>query len=108
MSSPTLKEVILKQHRKADGSYAVKIRLTHNRAVKYLPTNETARPGDYDKDLNITSRAMLKRLLDVMDEIDEIIGKKNSTDTINASTIRKGIIPLKTRSIGIRDVPDTT
>lgn len=78
MSSPTLKEVILKQHRKADGSYAVKIRLTHNRAVKYLPTNETARPGDYDKDLNITSRAMLKRLLDEMDEIDEIIGKKNT------------------------------
>lgn len=76
-SAPTLKEVILPQHKKNDGSYPVKIRLTHNRGVKYLPTTEIARTGDYDKDLKITSRAMMRRLIDVMDDIEIIINKKN-------------------------------
>ena len=78
MSVPSLKEVILSQHRKADGSYAVKIRLTHNREVKYLPTMEVAKIGDYDKTLKITSRSMMRRLLDLMDEMEEIIKKKNT------------------------------
>lgn len=78
MSAYTLKEVILSQHKRADGSYAVKIRLTHNRGVKYLPTMEVAKVGDYDKNLRITSRSMMRRLLDLMDDMETIIKKKNT------------------------------
>ena len=77
MGTPTLKEVILPQHRRVDGSYSVKIRLTHNRGVKYLPTDEVVKIGEYDKELRVTSRAILRRLLDRMDEIDEAIKKIN-------------------------------
>ena len=105
MGTPTLKEVILPQHRRADGSYSVKIRLTHNRGVKYLPTMEVAKVGDYDKRLKITSRSILRRLLDQMDEIDAVIKKVNIfrlqsmdvhelADYINKELSRKEVFKL--------------
>jgi integrase len=34
----TFKAVVLRHHKKEDGTYNIKIRVTHNRAVRYLPT----------------------------------------------------------------------
>ncbi len=42
----TFKAEILKNKQKADGTYNVKIRMTHNREVKRLSTNIFVRPND--------------------------------------------------------------
>lgn len=79
MSIPTLKAIILPHHLKDDGRINAKIRLTHNRKVKYLATTEVLKKGDYDKKtFVITSNAVNKRLLDLIDEMETIIKSKNS------------------------------
>lgn len=49
----TFKCEVFKHHRRADGSYPVKLRVTHNRAVRRLPTNLTAYPDDLTRALKI-------------------------------------------------------
>ena len=78
MAVPTVKAVLLAHHVKDDGSCNVKIRLTHLRKVKYLPTTVIARKGDYNKSYTITSNSLIKRLSDLIDQIDDIISEKNT------------------------------
>lgn len=77
MSVPQIKAVILPHHIKSDGSVNVKIRLTHKRKVRYLPTSEIARKGDYNKDHDIKDNSMVKRLSTLIEQIDGIIAEKN-------------------------------
>lgn len=51
----TLKAVVIPGNRKADGTYNVKLRITHNRKVKYLPTTWFVRQED------ITPKGAIKR-----------------------------------------------
>jgi len=46
----TIKEVVLKHHKKEDGTYNIKYRLAHNRKITYINTNYFAG----DKQLNKT------------------------------------------------------
>lgn len=73
MSVPTLKAVMLAHHIKEDGSCNIKIRLTHNRKVKYIPTTEYARKGDYTKDLTLKNNALIKRLSTLIERIQGVI-----------------------------------
>lgn len=73
MSVPTLKAVMLSHHIKEDGSCNIKVRLTHHRKVKYIPTTEYARKGDYTKDLTIKSNSLVKRLSTLIERIQGVI-----------------------------------
>lgn len=75
MSIPTLKAVLLPHHIKADGSCNVKIRLTHNRKIKYIATTEFARKGEYTKDLTIKSNTLIKRLSTLIDNMQNVISE---------------------------------
>lgn len=77
MGVPKVKAVILPHHIKSDGSVNVKIRLTHKRKVKYLPTTEIARKGDYNKAYDIKDNSLVKRLSTLIEEIEGIIAEKN-------------------------------
>ena len=73
MAVPTITPVILEHHIKDDGSVNVKIRLTHNRRSKYLPTTEVAHKGDYTKELVIKNNAMRLRLSTLVEKIENAI-----------------------------------
>lgn len=69
----TFKAVILSTHQKTDGTYNVKIRITHNRKVKYIKTPYYVGGKDIQKrkgEVRIKNQA----ILDALDEI--IIGYK--------------------------------
>lgn len=74
MGAPTIKAVILRQHIKQDGSVNVKIRVTHNRVVKYLPTLEFAHKGDYaPRTLEIKSNSLNKSLMDLVEKMEHAV-----------------------------------
>lgn len=76
MSVPTIKAVLLPHHIKADGSCNVKIRLTHNRKIKYIATTEFARKGDYNsKNLTIKNNSLIKRLATLIEEMQRVISE---------------------------------
>jgi integrase len=55
----TIKEVVLKHHKKEDGTYNIKYRLTHNRKVTYINTNHFASEKQLKKDLSIKDKFLL-------------------------------------------------
>lgn len=75
MSIPSFKAVLLPHHIKEDGSCNVKIRLTHNRKTKYIPTTEYARKGDYTKKLVIKNNNLLRKLTTLISEMEACISE---------------------------------
>jgi hypothetical protein len=55
----TIKEVILKHHRKEDGTYNIKYRLIHNRKITYINTNHFVTEKQLKKDLSIKDKFLL-------------------------------------------------
>jgi hypothetical protein len=45
--------------------------------VKYLPTTEFARKGDYTKEMSIKSNSLLKRITTLIEQVEGIIAEKN-------------------------------
>jgi integrase len=62
----TLKAVVLPHHRKKDGTYNVKIRITHNRAVQYLSTNIYVVKEDITKSMKIKNTAIAEALNEII------------------------------------------
>lgn len=58
-SMATFKAVVLPHQQKSDGSYNVKIRVTHNRKSKYIPTTLVAYKKDLTSKLQIKSNSAL-------------------------------------------------
>lgn len=75
MPAPSYKPVILNQQIRRDGSCNVKIRITHKRKSKYIPTTVTVSKGDYDKEYQLKNSVIL-RLSDLLKNIGSIIESK--------------------------------
>lgn len=73
MNIPSISPVIVKHHIKKDGSVNVKIRITHQRKTRYLPTNEIAYKGDYTKDCTIKNLQILGRMAKLVEKIQGAI-----------------------------------
>lgn len=54
------KAVVSAHHKRADGSYPVKIRITHKRVSRWLPTNITAYPSDLTRSLTFRPNLQFK------------------------------------------------
>jgi integrase len=72
----TIKEVVLKHHKKEDGTYNIKYRLTHNRRTIYINTNHFVNERQLKKDFTVKDKFLLsvisndvavyrKKLLDI-------------------------------------------
>jgi hypothetical protein len=61
----TFKVVVLRHHRKADGTYNVKIRLIHRRVARTLPTNVMVDGGDITRSMKIKNQ----RYADLLDDM---------------------------------------
>lgn len=68
----TFKAEILKNKQKADGTYNVKIRMTHNREVKRLSTNIFVRPNDLTKSLKLKNPKFIKEADALVRQYQEI------------------------------------
>ncbi|MFD2323951.1 phage integrase SAM-like domain-containing protein [Mucilaginibacter galii] len=55
----TIKEVVLKHHKKEDGTYNIKYRLTHNRKTTYINTNHFVDEKQLKKDLTVKDKFLL-------------------------------------------------
>lgn len=77
MAVPSFKPVILYQQIRRDGSCNVKIRITHKRKSKYIPTTVIASKGDYDKEYRLKQSVIL-RMSDLMKNIGRAIESKTA------------------------------
>ena len=77
MSTPSFKPVILYQQIRKDGSCNVKMRITHKRKSKYIPTTVIASKGEYDKSYKL-KQAVLIRMSELLKQISGIIESKNT------------------------------
>lgn len=76
MALTTFTPVIIKHHIKKDGSVNVKIRITHNRKSRYLPSDEIAQKEQYNsRTLVIKDNAMLLRLNKLIERMENAIRK---------------------------------
>lgn len=89
LSTPNIYPVILRHHIRPDGSVPVKIRITHKRKVKYLPTLEVAYKGDYTRDLTIKDMAIMKRLFDLVEKIQDAVA---ALDPWEVSSMDVGVL----------------
>lgn len=55
----TIKEVVLKHHKKEDGTYNIKYRLIHNRKITYINTNYFVEEKQLKKDFSIKDKFLL-------------------------------------------------
>lgn len=69
----TFKAVVSAHQRRADGSYNIKIRVTHRRVSRWLATNLTAYPADLTRTLNIKSKALQWRCDELIRQMREAI-----------------------------------
>ncbi|SHM94348.1 phage integrase SAM-like domain-containing protein [Mucilaginibacter sp. OK098] len=58
----TIKEVVLKHHKKEDGTYNIKYRLTHNRKITYINTNYFAGEKQLKKDFTVKDKFLLSAI----------------------------------------------
>ena len=70
--STTFKAVVYAHHRKEDGTYNVKIRVTHNRKRKHLPTNIFVSKEDLTRGLKIKNAQVLDTLKRTIDNYQKI------------------------------------
>ena len=73
----TLKAVILKPDKRADGTWNVKIRITHNRAIRNIPTSMYVSKGDLTASMKIKNRAILDKCDDLIREYRQRINALN-------------------------------
>ena len=81
----TLKAIIRKDDKKSDGTWNVKIRITHNRKVKELPTSM------YVTKVDITSSYKLKNRA-ILDKCDDLI--REYRQRLNALNLELNDMPL--------------
>jgi integrase len=62
VSMATIKEVVLKHHKKEDGTYNIKYRLTHNRKITYINTNYFAGEKQLKKDFTVKDKFLLSAI----------------------------------------------
>ena len=72
--STTFKAVVMEHHRKKDGTYNVKIRVTHNRQRHYIPTNFFLTKEDMTRGLKIKAQNVLDALDAQIEHLRKVAG----------------------------------
>src|ERR1700754_5163205 len=74
----TEKALVLKHHQKTDGTFNVKIRITHNRVSRYLDTNHFVSVKQLNKKLAIKDNIVLLQVDRTLNEYRAGIGALNN------------------------------
>jgi hypothetical protein len=81
----TFKAVFFKHHKKQDGTYNVKIRITNNRIKRYLPTNIFVTKEDLTRGLKIKSQNVLDNIKIIIDNYLNITASISTQTSQNMS-----------------------
>lgn len=68
----TFKAVVYKHHKKEDGTYNVKIRITHNRQKRHIPTNIFVTKDDLTRGFKIKSQNVLDNTKSIVEGYQQI------------------------------------
>ncbi len=71
--STTFKAVVYAHHKKEDGTYNVKVRVTHNRVRRHLATNIYVRKEDLTRGLKIKAQDVQDKIKGIIDEYQRIV-----------------------------------
>lgn len=85
----TFKAVVLKQKKKMDGTYNVKIRITHLRKVAYLQTQINITAKDLSKNLEIKNQAILDITKTIIKEYNNQCNNNRNLDNLSIQEVIK-------------------
>ncbi len=68
----TFKTCILAHHKKADGTYSIKLRITHHRRSRWINTNLLARPEDLTRSLKLKNEILNRKCRELTDACIDI------------------------------------
>ena len=72
--SVTFKAVVYAHHKKADGTYNVKVRVTHNRVKRHIATNVFVKREDLTRGYKIKNQHVLDELRVLIERYQRIAG----------------------------------
>lgn len=81
----TFKAVVYKHHKKEDGTYNVKIRITHNRQKRHIPTNIFVTKDDLTRGFKIKSQNILDNTKTIVEGYQQIASTISIQDVKNMS-----------------------
>ncbi|MDB5285425.1 MAG: recombinase [Mucilaginibacter sp.] len=84
---PTFKPLILKHQQKEDGTFNVKIRITHNRESKYIATGLYIKGKQVTSNFEIKDRSVIKKAEEDIDNYWEIIKRLPDVSGLNVSEL---------------------
>jgi integrase len=84
---PTFKPLILKHQQKEDGSFNVKIRITHNRESKYLATPLYIKGKQVSSKYEIRDRSVIRKIDDDIEAYWSIIKKATDITQLSVSEL---------------------
>ena len=82
---PTFTPMVFAHHRRADGTYNVKIKIYHNYGQRYLATSLWARPSDLTRSLKIKSPEILAKCGELVARMRSALSDVNPFDLKAAS-----------------------
>ena len=84
---PTFKTLILKHQKKDDGTYGVKIRITHKRETRYIPTEFYVNSKQLTRELEVKDLDILRKLEDKINVYWTIIKKTPDVETLTVDQL---------------------
>ncbi len=84
---PTFKQLIFKHQQKEDGSFNVKIRITHNRKSKYVSTSFYIKDKQVTAKYGIKDRSIIKKVEEEIDSYWDIIKKLPDIQNLDVSDL---------------------
>jgi integrase len=94
----TLKDVIIKHHEKEDGTFNVKIRLSHRRQTAYISTIYTVIKKQLSKDYEIKDVTVKKSLILLIEEYQDFINTSRSNlDLLSAKELADYLVAQRQR-----------
>jgi hypothetical protein len=84
---PTFKALIFKHQQKEDGTFSVKIRVTHNRESKYIPTAYYIKDKQVTGKFEIKDKSILKKVDEEIDIYWEAVKRLPDVSALTVTTL---------------------
>ena len=91
---PTFKPVVSAHQKRSDGSYNIKIRITHKRVSRWIPTNLNAYAYDLTRSLNLKNKDLEWKCNDLIRQMRANIILMSSGESVSFTSSLSFILPI--------------